>query len=183
MAIHTEIAVHTETTVCRDGLLHGDMTVDTPLTVYTHVTETWPSTHKDGRPRYVCMNLRNTVSPPHFRLSSSTVLRGSLRFCAVLCGSVWPIPAFFCLIASNLDITLNGFCLDSQHIYTSGLTYLQRTREPNERTGGTGERPESTSGPRGASATERGGISEKTRERHERTGGNSERPYMTPGHW
>ena len=55
----------------------------------------------------------------------------------------------------------------------------ERTREPNERTGGTGERPESTSGPRGASATDRGGISERTRERHERTGGTSERPYMT----
>ena len=57
----------------------------------------------------------------------------------------------------------------------------ERTREPNERTGGTGERPESTSGPRGASATDRGGISERTRERHERTGGTSERPYMTSG--
>ena len=77
-----------ETTVCRDGRLHRNMSVDKPLTVYTQVTETWPSTHKDGRPRYVCMNLRNTVSSPHFRLSSSTVLCGSVRSCAVLCSSV-----------------------------------------------------------------------------------------------
>ena len=41
----------------------------------------------------------------------------------------------------------------------------ERSREPNDKTGGTGERPESTSGPRGASATDRGGISERTRER------------------
>ena len=54
-------------------------------------------------------------------------------------------------------------------------------RDPNERTGGTSEQPESTSGSRGASAPDRGGISERTRERHERTGGVSERPYITCG--
>ncbi len=43
---------------------------------------------RDGRPQYVCMSLRNTVSSPHFRLSSSMVLGGSVRSCPVLCSSV-----------------------------------------------------------------------------------------------
>jgi len=64
------------------------MAVHTEMAVHTQVTETWPSTHRGGRPGYVCMQLRNTVSAPHFRLSSSTVVCGSVRFCAVLCGSV-----------------------------------------------------------------------------------------------
>ena len=57
----------------------------------------------------------------------------------------------------------------------------ERMRDPNERTGRTSEQPESTSGSRGASATDRGGISERTRERKERTGGSSERSYTTSG--
>jgi len=120
--------------VCRDGHLRREMAVYTEMAVHTQVTETWPSTHRDGRQRYVCMNLRNTVSSPHFRLSSSTVLTvlyGSVWFCVVLCGSVWPTPARYRLIASNLEIKLEGFCLDSQHIYTSGLTCLKRGKSPN----------------------------------------------------
>ena len=52
----------------------------------------------------------------------------------------------------------------------------ERTRDPNERTGRTSGQPESTSGSRGASATDRGGISERTRERQERTGGSGGNP-------
>ena len=50
----------------------------------------------------------------------------------------------------------------------------ERTREPNERTGGTGERPESTSGPRGASATDRGGD-QRENERTAREDGRNQR--------
>ena len=75
------------------------MAVHTEMAVHTQVTETWPSTHRDGRPEYVYMNLRNTGSSTWFKLSSSTVLCGSVRFCAVLCGSVRFCMAYPCSLA------------------------------------------------------------------------------------
>ena len=51
----------------------------------------------------------------------------------------------------------------------------ERSREPNERTGGTGERPESTSGPLGASVTDRGKGDQRENERTAREHGRNQR--------
>ena len=48
-------------------------------------------------------------------------------------------------------------------------------KDPNERTGGTGERPESTSGPRGASATDRTGGDQRENEKTAREDGRNQR--------
>ena len=99
MAVHTEIAVHTETTVCRDGLLHGDMTVDTPLTVYTQVTRDMAINTQRWASKICLYELKK-----HCQLIplQTVVLLGFARFSMLLCGSVrfcavsaWPTHARF----------------------------------------------------------------------------------------
>ena len=53
----------------------------------------------------------------------------------------------------------------------------ERSREPNDKTRGTGERPESTSGPLGASATDRGGD-QRENERTAREHGRNQRATL-----
>ena len=56
----------------------------------------------------------------------------------VLCGSVWPTPARYRFIASNLEIKLKGFCLDLQHTYRTkylhiGANMSETGQEPKRR--------------------------------------------------